>query len=94
MGIKEALTRLLEDSEVRSLEAIKGLKKVMADDAEIIELRQNVRKAAESQLRNGIIDATALLSKITDENIARLTAKLHEIQYIQQIYNLKNTLNQ
>ena len=78
----------------KELEAIDGLKKVMADDAKIIELRQNVRKAAESQLRNGIIDATSLLSKITDENIARLTAKLHEIQYIQQIYNLKNTLNQ
>ena len=78
----------------KDLEAIEGLKKVMEDDEEIIELRQNVRKAAESQLRNGIIDATALLSKITDENIARLTAKLHEIQYIQQIYNLKNTLNQ
>ena len=78
----------------KELEAIEGLKKVMEDDTEIIELRQNVRKAAESQLRNGIIDATALLSKITDENIARLTAKLHEIQYIQQIYNLKNTLNQ
>ena len=78
----------------KELEAIEGLKKIMEDDAEIIELRQNVRKAAESQLRNGIIDATALLTKITDENIARLTAKLHEIQYIQQIYNLKNTLNQ
>ena len=78
----------------KELEAIQGLKKVMKDDAEIIELRQNVRKAAESQLRNGIIDATVLLSKITDENIARLTAKLHEIQYIQQIYILKNTLNQ
>ena len=78
----------------KDLQAIEGLKKVMEDDAEIIELRQNVRKAAESQLRNGIIDATALLSKITDENIARLTAKFHEIQYIQQIYNLKNTLNQ
>ena len=78
----------------KDLEAIEGLKKVMRDDEEIIELRQSVRKAAESQLRNGIIDATALLSKITDENIARLTAKLHEIQYIQQIYNLKNTLNQ
>ena len=77
----------------KELEVIEGLKKVMADDTEIIELRKNVRKAAESQLRNGIIDATALLSKITDENIARLTAKLHEIQYIQQIYNLKNTLN-
>ena len=78
----------------KDLEAIESLKKIMADDTEIIELRQNVRKAAESQLRNGIINASALLSKITDENMARLTAKLHEIQYIQEIYNLKNTLNQ
>ena len=75
------------------LETLDGLKNVMQDDAQIIELRGNVRKAAESQLRNGIIDATALLSKITDENIARLTAKFHEIQYIQEVYKIKNTLN-
>ena len=75
------------------LETLEGLRNVMKDDAQIIELRGNVRKAAESQLRNGIIDATALLSKITDENLARLTAKFHEIQYIQEVYKIKNTLN-
>ena len=75
------------------LETLKGLRNVMQDDAQIIELRGSVRKAAESQLRNGIIDATALLSKITDENLARLTAKFHEIQYIQEVYKIKNTLN-
>ena len=72
---------------------MEGLRNVMQDDAQIIELRGNVRKAAESQLRNGIIDATALLSKITDENLARLTAKFHAIQYIQEVYKIKNTLN-
>ena len=75
------------------LETLEGLRNVMKDDAQIIELRGNVRKAAESQLSNGIIDATALLSKITDENISRLTAKFHEIQYIQEVYKIKNTLN-
>ncbi len=65
----------------------------MADDAKIIELRTNVRKAAESQLENGVIDATALLTKITDENQAKLTARFHEIQLIQEIYNLKYILN-
>ena len=83
-------SRLQTESQLETLE---GLRNVMQDDAQIIELRGNVRKAAESQLRNGIIDATALLSKITDENIARLTAKFHEIQYIQEIYKIKNTLN-
>lgn len=75
-------------------EAIAGLREVMKDDARIIELRGNVRRAAESQLANGVIDATALLTKISDENIARLNASLHEIQLIKEIYNLKYTLNQ
>ena len=83
-------SRLQTESQLETLE---GVRDVMQDDAQIIELRGNVRKAAESQLRNGIIDATALLSKITDENIARLTAKFHEIQYIQEVYKIKNTLN-
>lgn len=75
-------------------EDIAGLRKVMKDDARIIELRGNVRRAAESQLANGIIDATALLSKISDENIAQLNSRLHEIQLLKEIYNLKYTLNQ
>ena len=83
-------SRLQTESQLETLE---GLRNVMKDDAQIIELRGNVRKAAESQLRNGIIDATALLSKITDENLARLTAKFHDIQYIQEVYKIKNTLN-
>lgn len=72
---------------------IDGIRSVMADDSRIVELRASVRQAAESQLRNGVIDATALLSKITDENQARLTACYHEIQLLQNIYKLKNTLN-
>ena len=83
-------SRLQTESQLETLE---GLRNVMQDDAQIIELRGNVRNAAESQLRNGIIDATALLSKITDENLAKLTAKFHEIQYIQEVYKIKNTLN-
>ena len=66
---------------------------VMADDAKIVALRESVRKAAESQLRNGVIDATSLLSRITDENQARLTAAYHEIQLLHNIYKLKYTLN-
>lgn len=74
-------------------DAIDGLRKVMTDDERIVALRQNVRHAAESQLQNGVIDATSLLTKITDENQARLTACYHEIQLLQKIYQLKYTLN-
>ena len=76
------------------LDRIDELKAVMAKDDRIVELRQNVRMAAESQLGNGVIDATALLTTLTDEKQARLNASYHEIQLLQSIYQLKYTLNQ
>ena len=72
---------------------ISELEDIMKEDSRIVELRANVRRAAEAQLENGVIDATALLSKITDENQARLASAYHEIQFIQSIYQLKYTLN-
>ena len=79
---------------VRENSEIEAIRDVMKEDSRIVELRQNVRRSAESQLRNGIIDATALLSKINDENQAILNSAYHNIQLIQNIYKLKNTLNQ
>ena len=72
---------------------ISELRDIMKDDARIVSLRRNVRAAAESQLNNGVIDATALLTKITDENLARINSTYHEIQLLQSIYQLKYTLN-
>ncbi|MBD5316908.1 MAG: TolC family protein [Bacteroides sp.] len=83
-------TRLLT---ARQRAAIDGMRKVMDDDARIVELMGRVRNAAESQLENGVIDATALLSKINDENQARLNSLYHKILLVQNIYQLKNTLN-
>lgn len=75
------------------LDHIDELKAVIKNNDRIVELRTNVRKAAESQLDNGVIDATTLLTKLTDEKQARLTAAYHEIQLLQSIYELKYTLN-
>ena len=72
---------------------IENMEKVIDDDSEIISLRTEVRKAAEAQLENGVIDVVALLTKINDENQARLNAEFHEIKLLQSIYQLKNTLN-
>lgn len=83
-------TRLQSAGENRDIETMRG---VIADDGRIVELRRNVRVAAESQLRNGIIDAMALLTKINDENQARLTAAYHQVKLLQLIYRLRNTLN-
>lgn len=78
----------------REKSEIEGMRAIMKEDSRIVELRRNVRRSAESQLNNGVIDATALLTKINDENQAKLNAAYHRIQLVQNIYKLKNTLNQ
>ena len=46
---------------------ISRLRRALADDDRIVALRRSVREAAESKLRNGVIDTNDLLRKITDE---------------------------
>ena len=73
---------------------IARLHQAIADDSRIVELRRKVRMAAESQLKNGVIDATDLLRKISDETAAALARRTHEIELLQATYRLKTTLNQ
>lgn len=73
---------------------ITRLRDAVADDDRIVELRRSVRVAAESQLVNGVIDATDLLRKITDESSAEMARSTHEIELLQTVYRLKHTLNQ
>lgn len=75
------------------LDEIATMREITAEDDRISRLRANVRIAAESQLKNGVIDATALLAKINDENQAKLAAAYHETELLRRIYQLKNTLN-
>ncbi len=70
------------------------LRKAVEDDDRIVELRRSVRMAAESKLENGVIDATELLQKITDETTAILNRSTHEIELLQATYRLKTILNQ
>ncbi len=70
------------------------LRKALEDDRRIVELRRRIRIAAESQLENGVIDATDLLRKIADETNATLSRATHEIELLQATYSLKRTLNQ
>ena len=73
---------------------IARLRQAITDDSRIVELRRRVRMAAESQLKNGVIDSTDLLRKISDETAAALARSTHEIELLQATYRLKTTLNQ
>ena len=62
---------------------------LLDSDDEIIALRENVRKAAESKLSHGIIDVNALVKEINAENAARLMQQIHKIEMLKEIYDLK-----
>ena len=74
-------------------EVIDRYRQLMAQDEEIITLRQQVRKAAESKLSHGIIDVNDLIRDINSENAARVQQSIHEIEMLKQMYDLKYTTN-
>lgn len=61
---------------------IARLRKALADDDRIVALRRSVREAAESKLRNGVIDTDDLLRKITDEAAAATARSAREIELL------------
>ncbi len=74
-------------------ETIARYRQLMAQDDQIITLRQQVRKAAESKLSHGIIDVNDLLRDINSENAARVQHSIHEIEMLRALYDLKYTTN-
>ena len=74
-------------------ETIERYQKLMAQDGEIISLRQSVRKAAESKLAHGIIDVSDLLREINQENAACVGRTIHEIEMLKEIYDNQYTTN-
>ncbi len=67
--------------------------RMMEEDAQIVELRRDVRLAAESKLAHGIIDTNNLLQEINRENLAKNNMSMHEVQMLKKMYDLKYTLN-
>lgn len=72
---------------------IARLRRALADDDRIVALRRSVREAAESKLRNGVIDTHDLLTKITEESAAAMARSMREIELLKTIYELKHTIN-
>ena len=80
--------------EMQQNENINRYQTMMKSDDEIIVLRTNVRKAAESKLTHGIIDVISLLREINNENAAKTQQSIHEIDMLKEMYNLKYTNNE
>lgn len=79
---------------IRQNAAVKSMRRQMADDDEIIRLRGNIRRAAEAKVQHGAMTVTDMLREITAENLARQAKALHEVQWLMNIWQVKQTLNQ
>ena len=79
--------------QIQQNEDIARYQKLMAQDGEILSLRQAVRKAAEAKLAHGIIDVNDLVREINQENAACVQQSVHEIEMLKEIYDNKYTTN-
>ena len=71
-----------QETRMRRLETIRK------QDDHIVELYRKLRIAEETKVNNNTVDATELLSKISDEADAQLLRSIHETEILYDVYKL------
>ena len=66
---------------------VEKYEQLVSTDADIVALRTKIKDNASYKLVNGIITSTDYVTELNAENQARLTQKLHEVQWLQAQYN-------
>jgi outer membrane protein TolC len=64
---------------------------LIQNDDTVIALRSSVVQSAKAQLENGVITVHEYIAKLNDENLAKQSRIVHNIQLLQAQYNYKNT---
>lgn len=64
---------------------------LIEQDNEIVTLRENVRKATEKKFANGVVDSNKLVEQIMKENSARNNKAIHQVELLNEMYNLQYT---
>lgn len=68
---------------------INKIRQQIDTDAEIIRLRNSIKKAAEVKLENGVISVTDLIREINAEDMARQYAATRRVQYLMAVYKYR-----
>ena len=88
IGIQKEIFLLNTNTVLKQQEAeISKMKKLIAKDYEIIELRVKVKDAAKVQLDNGVITANDYLREVNAEDQARQSLITHQVQLLQAQIN-------
>jgi outer membrane protein TolC len=84
---QEAFDRNLRIQAEKDLGEIEKAEKLLTKDAEIIDLRTRVTKAASSQLDNGVIPSSDYISRLKEETQAKLSFEIHKLQLVRAKMN-------
>ncbi len=72
---------------------IEDLRRQVTDDDAIIQLREHIRSKSERRVANGTETVNEMLRDINAVGDARQQRVIHEVQLLQEIYNLKTINN-
>ena len=72
---------------------IEKLRKLLESDKELVELRTNLLKAAETKLANGTISTSDYLKELNNLDGARSSKARREVELLGAMNDLKNSLN-
>lgn len=72
---------------------IDKMRDLLRTDDQIVQLRNNIKKACSAKVDNGVSTVTDLLREINAESLAKQQKALHEVQLLLQIQNLQFSTN-
>ncbi len=88
VSVQEEVFRFSVDLQTTKLqEELKKYETLLMQDAQMIELRNRLRKSYEVKYENGVTTLSELIRRINDESLAIQTQKIHELQRLQTYYN-------
>lgn len=72
---------------------VESLRRRIAQDEEIVRLRENIRRSGERKVQLGTESVSELVRDINAVSLARAEKALHEIELLKEIYRQKNLNN-
>ena len=82
---------LIPNLELRQTEKeLEKYRKLLEQDRELLALKSSIKEAYIVKYDNGIATMSDVLQRINDENVAKQTMIMHEIQYLMKAYQYLN----
>lgn len=84
VDVQKELFVLNTNTQLKQQEAeVNKLQQLIASDDQIIDIRKQVKDAAQAQLSNGVITANDYLKEVNAENLANENRSVHQLQLLQ-----------